>query len=277
MRFIYPATAGAALLLAASANAATTYTGWQSTIKYSKTATAATGFKNGARITTQVIYDPATDTYTLRDTGSPTLKSSFAPADIDAGASDATFTVYEKVSGSTTETFRLLNQSPTNPLIVLSYVDYGQWRRATTSSGTTSINDTYVVFGTKTARGDMPHSGTGTYTTVLDGTYVKADGSYVVSGTGTLDAFFYTGLIGYTATATATPETTGVGFSFGTMTGDGSIAFNSATFKGTGNTNGSGYKLDVNGGFYGPGAAEIGGVFTLKGNGGNGTGAIVGN
>jgi hypothetical protein len=277
MRFIYPATAGAALLLAASANAATTYTGWQSTIKYSKTATAASSFKNGSRITTQVIYDAATDTYTLRDTGSTTLKSSFAPADIDAGASDATFTVYEKVSGSTTETFRLLNQSPTNPLIVLSYVDYGQWRRATTTSGTTSINDTYVVFGTKTARADMPHSGNATYNTVLDGTFVNKTGNYAISGTGTIDADFATGAISYSSTANATPETIGTAFAFGTMTGTGSIAFNSSSFKGRGTTNGSGYSMDVNGGFYGPGAAEVGGVFTLKGNGGNGTGAIVGN
>jgi hypothetical protein len=277
MRFIYPATAGAALLLAASANAATTYTGWQSTIKYSKTATAASGFKNGARITTQVIYDAATDTYTLRDTGSTAIKSSFAPADIDAGASDATFTVYEKVNGSTTETFRLLNQSPTNPLIVLSYVDYGQWRRATTTGGTTSINDTYVVFGTKTARGDMPHSGNATYNTVLDGTFVNKTGNYAISGTGTFDADFLNGTISYSSTANATPETIGIAFAFGTMTGTGSIAFNSSSFRGNGTANGSGYSMDVNGGFYGPAAAEIGGVFTLKGNGGNGTGAIVGN
>jgi hypothetical protein len=273
---MYPAAA-AALFLAASAGAATKYTGWQSTIKYSKIATAASSFKNGARITTTVAYDAGTDTYTLRDTASPLVTSSFAPANIDAGASDATFTVYEKVSGSTTETFRLLNLSPTNPLIVLSYVDYGQWRRATTTSGTTSINDTYVVFGTKTARADMPHSGTGSYNTILDGTFVNKTGNYAVSGAGTFDADFAAGTISYSSTGNATPETSGTAFSFGTMTGAGSIAFNSSSFRGTGTTNGSGYKMDVNGGFYGPGAAEVGGVFTIKGNNGNGTGAIVGN
>jgi hypothetical protein len=273
---MYPAAA-AALFFAASAGAATNYPGWQSTIQYSKTATAASGFKNGTRITTSVVYDAVTDTYTLRDTASPLVTSSFAPANIDAGASDATFTVYKKVNGSTTETFRLLNQSPTNPLIVLSYVDYGQWRRATTTSGTTSINDTYVVFGAKTARADMPHSGTGSYSTILDGTFVNKTGNYAVSGTGTFDADFAAGTISYSSTANATPETSGTAFSFGTMTGTGSIAFNSSSFKGTGTTNGSGYKMDVNGGFYGPGAAEVGGVFTIKGNNGNGTGAIVGN
>ena len=276
MRMMYLAAA-AALVFAASADAATTSTGWQSTIQYSTTATAASGFRNGTRITTSVIYDPATDTYTLRDTGSPTLTSSFGPTNIDVVASDAAFTVYKKVSGSTTETLRLLNQGAGNPLIVLSYVDYGQWRRATTASGTTNINDTYVVFGTKTARADMPHSGTGSYNTILDGTFVNKTGNYAVSGTGTFTADFAAGSISYSSVANATPETIGTAFSFGTLTGTGSIAFNSSSFRGTGATNGSGYSMGVNGGFYGPGAAEIGGVFTLKGNGGNGTGAIVGN
>lgn len=269
--------AAAAMVFGASANAATNLSGWQSTIQYSKTATGASGFRNGARATTTVVYDSASDTYTVRDTGSLTLTSSFGPSNIDAGASDAAFTVYKKVNGSTTETFRLLNQSATNPLIVLSYVDYGQWRRATASGGTTSINDTYVVFGTKTARADMPHSGTGSYSTLLDGTFVNKTGNYAVSGTGTMTADFATGGLAYSSTASASPETSGTAFSFGTMTGTGSIAFNSATFRGTGSTNGSGYSMDVNGGFYGPGAAEVGGVFTIKGNGGNGTGAIVGN
>lgn len=281
MRIAFPAAA-AALLLATSAQAATTYPGWQSTIKYSTTSTAgacgaatnkACGFKNFTRVTSSVVYDPVTDSYTVRDTGSLTTKSTFAPADIDT--TTATFVTYSKNGGA--ETFRTLNQAGVNPLIELTYVTYGQWRRSSTSGNLTNVNDTYLVWGSKTPGASVPHVGTGTYTTVLDGTYVKADGSYVVSGTGTLDAFFYTGLIGYTATATATPETTGVGFSFGTMTGDGSIAFNSASFKGIGNTNGSGYRLDVNGNFYGPAAEEIGGVFRLTGPGGNGTGALVGN
>jgi hypothetical protein len=35
--------------------------------------------------------------------------------------------------------------------------------------------------------------------------------------------------------------------------------------------------MDVNGNFYGPAAEEMGGVFVLRGNKGNGVGAIVGN
>jgi hypothetical protein len=274
MRVAFPAAA-AALLIGTSAQAAVTnYPALQSTIKYSKTATAASGFGNYARATSKVVYDSVANSYTLRDTGSLTTTSTFAPANIDGAASNATFTVYKKTSGSTTETFRRLNQSALNPLIVLTYVDYGQWRRATTSAGTKTVNDTYVVFGARTAT--TPITGTGAYTTVLDGTFVNSTGSYAVSGTGTFNAHFDTGLIDYSSTANATPETSGTAFAFGTMTGAGTIAYRGAGFSGTGTTNGSGYAMDVNGNFYGPTASEIGGLFRIRGNNGNGEGAIVG-
>ena len=276
MRMAFPAAA-AALLLASSAQAATTYPGIQSTITYSKSSTAVSGFGNYTRATSSVVYDPATDTYTVRDTGSLTTKSSFGPANIDSGASNATFTVYKKTMPGLTETFRLLNQSPTNPLIVLTYVDYGQWRRATlVSGGTTNINDTYVVFGTKSPSSAVT-SGTASYSTILDGTFVNKTGNYAVSGTGTFNADFGAGTIAYSSTATGAPETIGSAINFGTLTGTGSIAVRSAGFSGTGAYNGSGYAMDVNGNFYGPAADEIGGIFRLRGNGGNGTGAIVGN
>jgi hypothetical protein len=277
MRFLFPAAA-AALLIGTSALAAPVNNpAWQSTIKYSRTAIGASGFGNLARATSTVVYDPATDTYTVRDTGSLTTKSSFGPGNIDAGSSNATFTVYKKVSGSTTETFRRLNQSAANPLIVLSYVDYGQWRRATTSGSTTSVNDTYLVWGQRTPGASVPRTGSASYNTVLDGTFINKNGAYAVSGTGTFGADFAAGTINYSSAATGTPEAGGAAINFGTMTGSGSIAFNSAGFSGTGTTNGSGYAMDVNGNFYGPAADEIGGVFRIRGGGGNGTGAIVGN
>jgi hypothetical protein len=120
-------------------------------------------------------------------------------------------------------------------------------------------------------------SGTATYSTIVDGTFVNKTGSYAVSGTGTFGADFTAGTITYSTTASATPETSGTAFSFGTMTGTGSIASASSSFKGTGAVNGSGYAMDVAGNFYGPAADEIGGLFHIKGNGGNGTGVIAGN
>jgi hypothetical protein len=274
MRIINSVAATTIVLFLATGTAkaaTTTYPALQSTVKYTKTATGAQYYGNYARATSKVLYDPVTQTYTLRDTGNTTLTSSFGPNNVNAAKSDSRFAVYEKNGG--TETFRLLKLSPTNPLIVLSYVDYGQWRRTTASGTTTNVNDTYVVFGQKTA--SVPTSGDGTYSTVLDGTFVNSKGAYAVSGTGTLTAHFGSGSIDYWAAAAGTPEGSGTAINFGTMTGAGSIAYGG--FKGTGTTNGSGYALDVTGNFYGPAAEEIGGLFRIRGGNGNGQGAIVGN
>lgn len=266
-------TAATLFLAAGTAQAATTtYPAIQSTIKYNKTSTSASFYSNFARATSRVLYDPATQTYTLRDTGSLTTTSSFGPGNINAAASNSTFTVYNKGPG---ETLRLLTHNPANPLIVLSYVTYGQWRRTTTSGGTTSVNDTYVVFGNKSPSTAVT-SGTGNYSTVIDGTFINKNGSYAVSGTGTFNADFLTHHFTYSSTASGAREGGGTGINFGTMTGSGSIATRSAGFTGTGTYNGNGYAMDVAGNFYGPAAQELGGVFQLRGNLGNGTGAIVG-
>ena len=206
----------------------------------------------------------------MRDTGSTAIKSSFGPANISS--SDATYTTYSKNSGA--ETFRILTPGGVNPLIELSYANYGKWRRTTASGALTNVNDTYLVWGSKTSAAAVT-SGTGSYSTVLDGTFVNKDGVYSVAGTGTFDANFGLGTISYSSTATGTPETTGSAINFGTMTGAGRVA--RGNFSGTGATNGSGYAMDVNGTFYGPAHEEMGGVFVLRGNKGNGVGAIVGN
>lgn len=262
---------GATPALAAPANVPAL----QGTITYKNSASGTAYWSPFARVTSKVVYDSATGTYTLRDTGNPALTSTFGPANITG--SDAAFTYYSKSSGSNVETFRLLNKSGANPLIVLTYVQYGQWRRSSTSSGVTSTNDTYVVFGTKTPSSALPNSGSANYVTYLDGTFVDKNGVYAVTGTGGLTANFGTGLISYNATLNGDREGGGTDIAFGALTGSGTISFGSSGFKGTGTTNGSGYKLDVNGNFYGPSYDEIGGIFRLTGNGGNGTGAIVGN
>ena len=97
----------------------------------------------------------------------------------------------------------------------------------------TSTNDTYVVFGTKTPASAVPHTGSATYSTVLDGTYVNNNGVYEVDGAGSLTANFGAGTIGYSATLTGTREGGGTKIAFGTLTGSGSIATHSAGFKGT--------------------------------------------
>jgi len=263
--------AAAVLLMTASAQAApTNLPAWQSTIKYSTTSTGASGFGNYARATSKVVYDPTTQTYTVRNTGSLTTTAAFGPSNLNSSAGN--FSTY----GSATNSFRRLNQSPSNTLIVLSYVDYGQWRRTSTANGTTSVNDTYLVWGSRTPTASIPRTGGATYSTVVDGTFVNKDGAYAVNGTGSLVADFAGASITYSATAGGTKEV-GIGsINFGTMTGSGSISFRSGVFSGTGTADAEGYKMDVTGNFYGPAAQEVGGLFRLTGNSGQGQGALVG-
>src|SRR6476469_4822199 len=207
-----------------SSTTGTNYSAWQSTIKYSTTSTGASGYGNYARATSTVVYNPTTDTYTVRDTGSLTTTSSFGPSNVVS--SSGNFTLYSKNGG--TETFRLLNKSA----VALTYVDYGEWKRSSTANGTTNVNDTYLVFGQKTPGASVPRTGSATYSASLDGTYINNTGAYNVSGTGTFNANFASASLGYSASATGTPPSTGSAIDFGTMTGTGSISYTGASFKG---------------------------------------------
>ena len=218
MRTLVPA-AVAALSITASVHAApANVQAAQSTITYSTTGGVTSGFGNYAYATSNVVYDPATDTYTLRDTGSLTTTSSFGPSDINSGASNAEFDVYSE-NGNT---FRLLNEGAGNPVIQLTYVQYGEWLRSTTSNGTTSVNDTYLVFGSKTPRGSVPRVGSGTYTTIYDGSFIDNAGSHALGGNGSMTANWLNGLLSYNANITGVPS--------GSLacSGSGSINFNSA-------------------------------------------------
>jgi hypothetical protein len=253
--------AASALVISGAAGAATNLPGQQSTIRYSTTSGVTSGFRNYARATSKVVYDSGTDTYTLRDTGSLAITSSFGPGDISS--STPMFTTYSKNSGA--ETFRLLNQSA----VSLTYVDYGEWKRTTTSSGTTSTNDTYLVFGSKTTGASMPHSGSASYSTIYDGNFVDKDGEHALDGTGSMSADFLGGSLSYTAAINGAP---GGALAF---SGSGSINYSSAGFT-TSNSSG-GYTLNQYGNFYGPSADEVGGLFRLISSTGNGQGAFVGN
>jgi len=97
-----------------------------------------------------------------------------------------------------------------------------------------------------------------------------------VTGSGTFTANFGSGTIAYSATPVGSREGDSAPLAFGTVEGAGTISFFASSFKGTGTTNGSGYKMDVLGNFNGPAAQEIGGIFRLTGTNGNGQGAMVG-
>lgn len=271
------ASAAALFFIAAPASAAvTTYPGIQSTIKWTKLSpTSATSYGNYARATSSIKYDPVTHVYTVRDTGNLSIISSFDADNKDLIASSAAFSV---VKNGPNETFRVYNQGATIQGIALTYVDYAQWRRlgAPVYGPGTGVNDTYLVWGSKTPAANV-QSGGASYTTAFDGTFVNKTGAYAVTGNGTLTADFTGGTIGFSANLAGAREGDNAALAIGALTGGlGAISKPAASFRTTTYASGGGYLLDVNGYFFGPTAQEVGGVFRLAGNGGNGQGAMVG-
>lgn len=229
----------------------------QSTITYSTTSGVSSYFSNYARATSSIVYDPVANTYTIRDTGNPTLKSTFGPT----GTASGNFTVYTK---SATETFRVLNKSA----VSLTYVDFGEWKRSSTSGGTTSSNDTYLVWGNKTPKGAL--TGSATYTTLYDGSFIDKNGAHALDGNGGITANFGSGMLSYTATINGVPVVGPLAFA-----GNGVISSRTQSFTTSNST--SGYTLSQYGDFYGPHGEEVGGLFRLSGGSkGSGEGAFAG-
>ncbi len=85
-----------------------------------------------------------------------------------------------------------------------------------------------------------------------------------------MTANFGTGGLSFSATATGVPAS-GPALAFGTINGAGSIKANASSFSASGAN--ATYRMDMSGYFYGPGADEIGAVFSLTGPQGNGNGA----
>ena len=123
-----------------------------------------TYYSNQARATSTVRYDAATKSYIVRDTGNVNATLTFGPSTKVAGESNATYTVYRKTAGGTTETFTMLNAGAGNPAIQLSYASFAHWRKVTPGAGfggATAQSDTYLVYGFKTDKASMPTSGPG--------------------------------------------------------------------------------------------------------------------
>lgn len=208
---------------------------------------------------TTVHYDSVTGTYVLSD-GS--VNYSFSGNELVTAKSTAAYAFYRDTS--TGSTLQLLKDSPSNPVIALTYVTYGKWIIPPTSP--VKLDHNYVVFGSITPPAGTPRTGSGTYHAILDGTYVNKNGTYSLSGNANFIANFGAGTMGLTATPVGTNISNGSTLSFGTLTGGGYIDFSDSSFNAISrvrNADGSKTLFNSTGNFYGPHATEIGGAFTL--------------
>jgi hypothetical protein len=226
----------------------------------------------------RVQYDATDSSYTLTLNDGPGVTRRtwvFRPADIQPSF-DPNVTIYQAVDNSgltpATETLFLTK----NNASTYTYVGGGVWTRIQRGSlaNTTTRADAFA-YGVETPDAALPRTGSASFDVTLAGAltnsgsfaFASPDGSisYVagLSGTGTLNAAFGTGLITLSGTAgTFNPFT---GASFGSAQpfgGTATIAASTNNFSGT-FTYGSGtvYNGGWLGRFYGPAAQEVGASF----------------
>lgn len=220
-----------------------------------------------------VDYNAASQSYTVRIGADA---ATFGPADRTTD-SNATISVFERVAGNQTDTFVLFNVGASNPALALTYVSYGALQRITNQGSPFDVRSNIFVYGIRTLAADMPRTGSASYTTRIDGTYAGSDGIFSLDGASSFAANFAASTIDYSMTPVGTNVLTGTPKTFGTTSGTGTITLGTTgAFQAGAGANAQGFSSSVTGNFFGPGAAEMGGVFALTGADGTGGGAIVG-
>lgn len=219
-----------------------------------------------------VSYDAQRDRYSIsvREAG-VTGNETFGAAEHDLDESNADVDVYSRETGDESQLFLLFK--PGNPAKGLTYVAYGAWQKLNSASGV-DFATTYFIFGVRTETADMPTTGTASYSAIVEGVWTDSLAFHTLAGTADLTADFGGGtvdgrfdLIGHGVSGNVRP--------FDILTGSASISGN--TFSGTLAGETRSFSGDWGGGFFGPGAQEIGGTFNVTNGNEHATGAFVGN
>lgn len=200
----------------------------------------------------EITYDASARTYTLRSveaSGAAAIEQRFGPAQLVAGQADT----YDATAttGGVTSVSRFQVDSGVN----LTYSRVGHWETGTGGSSQ-NFHDFYFSYGIQTKAGDMPTTGTATYSLSLRGEQAAP-----VIGSGSLNANFAAGTVAISLSPEYFYRPGQAQNIFATLTGTGTI--NSANPGFGMNIAGDGYSGTVNGLFYGPQAVEVGGAFSV--------------
>lgn len=224
-----------------------------------------------------ISFDPASQTYTLRDGTTeavmgpgqyqpdpetfptPTVTPDARYFGSAPGSSNVSLTIFDNI--------RMGGKAHVAP-IQLSYLSYGQWTQFTMSPP--ERRDTWFLIGRPTIASDMPRSGAASYSAGVKGGQLVADsgglgvGSFFpVGGTATFSADFSSGAIQTGLTLQELSDV--VPTPIGTFAGTGKIGSGTPDFAGTFTSTNSPLTGDFQGSFYGPQAKEMGYVFQIGG------------
>jgi hypothetical protein len=186
---------------------------------------------------------------------------------------------YDDSSGTHLAELQLLNDSPSNSRIQLTYLTYGIYFDAAGPQSARSFNTGVFLLGQETTAANMPRTGSGTYSGIVDG-YASFGGTgyRLLGSTGTLTANFATGGISTSLFLSGNSDfltgTSGAFRTFGTLSGTGAIT--SGTNEYSGDLSGFGMIGAFAGQFFGPAANETGYAFGAVGGGDTIAGVFVG-
>ena len=211
----------------------------------------------------QVVYDPASDTYSLikhpndHELG-PDI--SFSGADRIETESDDSFLVYRNDDGE----MRLLNFEGVNPVIDLTYVTFAEVSQSRDKFDGTPLTDRHwTVFGAHTPSDLMPRSGSASYSGIVRGAGYVQNFSTNADIEGTFDmavdfgAFQTSGEFAFIA---IDPDGVLADLDLGSVNFEGGI--NNAQFDGSYPEFDQQFYLD--GWFFGPKADEVGGNWVMR-------------
>lgn len=207
-----------------------------------------------------ISYDSAAGSYRISDA---VASATFDPT--QRSSSDS-FDTYTAASGTTTDELRLFGNirsggAPAGAPISLSYLSFGSWSHDDSSSG--EHRDSYFLFGYPTATSDMPKSGTASYSTFVTANIVNivpGQGESSLTGSATFRADFGAGTVGTSLTL----PLTNFGSPTSTYSGNGAIAGNQFNGNFTTVDDPSFNSGTFAGGFFGPGAKEVGYTFAIS-------------
>lgn len=215
---------------------------------------AGTTGAGGVRIS----YDKARGTYSVRD-----VAYGYSAAKVGRSAPSGIYDVYLKNARGVVDEIKIYDAARAGiSAIPLTYVNFGMWTH--TDSSTASTRRYALVYGFATPESAIPHSGSASYRTMVNGTSTIIGtnaGTRDVGGSASFNVDFANASVS-TQLNLAYVGDSGL-VPIGTFSGSGAIYSNQ--FSGP-LTSDAAYFLggSFSGGFYGPAAEEMGYAFAIK-------------
>jgi hypothetical protein len=223
---------------------------------------------------TKLDYDPGTGKYVLRiDTtnGSgfiPPYQVRFDPTIIDPARTDASRTWYQRGTGISGYVSK---PGPDNPVIQLTYSTFGDLQIKTSAPNQTEplVAQMFLIYGNRTPYALLPRFGTATYEGIIRArgraTAVAYEGTF--SGTATATANFADLKLGTTVNIVADNAAASPVGSFSYTADIITLDGTTTAFRGFVTNENGASRGQIEGGFFGPNADEIGAAWFVQRNG----------